>query len=100
MKADTGVTRSFGAGEESVEEAVVRAVADVKRVSPLELDTRLYEVVDPDALNALFRSRPGNPAGPAVRLTLDGCHVAICDGEVTATRPVEAATGTAERAVE
>lgn len=100
MKADIGVSRSFGASGESVDEAVVRAVADVKRVSPLDLDTRLYEVVDPDALNALFRMPSGGGDSPSVRLTMDGCHVTITDGEVTATRPAEAATGATERAVE
>lgn len=38
---------------QSPSEAVVEALADAKGVDPLELDP-LYEVIDPDALDALF----------------------------------------------
>lgn len=38
----------------SVSEAVVKAVADAENVEPIELQP-LYDVIDPDALDSLFR---------------------------------------------
>jgi hypothetical protein len=40
----------------SVSDAVVRALADSKDTDPLDLDVRLYDVIDPDALDAMFQS--------------------------------------------
>lgn len=41
---------------ESVSETVIRAVADVSGVDPLEMDERLFDTVDPCALDAFFAS--------------------------------------------
>lgn len=43
--------------DESVSEAVLDAVASVSGIDPIELDP-LYYTIDPDALDALFESRP------------------------------------------
>lgn len=45
--------------DESVSEAVVRAVADAEGVPPTEVTPPLYESVNPEALDDLFGSRPG-----------------------------------------
>jgi hypothetical protein len=44
---------------ETVSDTVVRALADSKGVDPTRLDVPLYDVVDPDALDALFVSGGG-----------------------------------------
>jgi hypothetical protein len=51
--------------EETVSDTVVRALADSKGVDPAQLDVRLYDVVDPDALDRLCESGGG------------GCRVAF-----------------------
>lgn len=45
--------------DESVSEAVVRAVADAEGVSPTDVTPPLYESVNPEALDDLFDSRSG-----------------------------------------
>jgi len=42
--------------DESVSETVIRAVADARNEHPLEMEPRLYDAVDPEALDALFVS--------------------------------------------
>ena len=43
----------------SVSEAVLSAVADREGVGPEELGTPLYDVIDPEALDNLFRNGSG-----------------------------------------
>ena len=43
-------------GGESISVSIIRAVAAVAEVDPLSLEPRLYDVVDPDALEALISS--------------------------------------------
>jgi len=43
-------------GEQSISVSVIRAVAAVSEVDPLSLEPRLYDVIDPDALEALVSS--------------------------------------------
>ena len=45
--------------EETVSDTVIRALADSKGVDPAQLDVRLYDVVDPDALDRLCASGGG-----------------------------------------
>ncbi|WP_435102078.1 HalOD1 output domain-containing protein [Halarchaeum sp. P4] len=56
--------------------AVVRAVAEREGVPVEELSQPLYEVVDPEALDALFRANTGRAsfeyAGYRVTVTHDG----------------------------
>lgn len=73
-----------------VTEAVVDAVAEAKGVDPLELEP-LYTVVDPDALNNMFRPAVGS-ASSALELSfsMEGCEVVVRgDGEVAVTPPAE-----------
>lgn len=57
-------------------EAVIHAVANAKGVDPIHLEPRLYDVVDPDALDSLFRQGSGEVlfeyAGFEVRVDADG----------------------------
>lgn len=73
---------------ESISTKVVAAVAEANGVDPIELDEPLYEVVDPDALDALFRSRADGSRLPYGRVTFSmaGCEVVVdSEGHVVAT---------------
>lgn len=67
---------------EPLSETIVRAVADTLGVEPIDLDDRISDCIDPDALDRLFR--PGTP-GPdgLVVFSMAGCRV-----EVEGTRSV------------
>lgn len=70
---------------ESTGAAVVRAVADAKGVDPLDLDP-LYDVIDGDALDAMFAERDGSDP-LELRFTMAGCEVVVQGaGEVTVTQ--------------
>lgn len=73
---------------DSICTAVVCAVAEAKGVDPLDLEPRLHDVVDPDALERLFRSTRPSGSAPYGRVTfaLSGCEVVVrSNGRVTAT---------------
>ena len=66
---------------ESLGHSVVTAVARVAGVDPLSLDPPLAEVVNPDALDALFAGRP--EAAGTVTFEYAGYAVAVhSDGRV------------------
>lgn len=73
---------------EPVSEAVVSAVADAKDVSTVDIAPPLYDVIDPDALEAVVASmtrRPGEPAG-RVEFSYSGYEVTVTgDGHVSVT---------------
>jgi hypothetical protein len=72
-----------------VSSRVVREVADALGTEPLEIDP-LYESIDPDALNDLFR-KPAEPFHERrVEFTMQGCDVVVYgDGEVEVAAPGE-----------
>lgn len=67
--------------DEAPSTAVVRTVATVTNTSPLDLDP-LYEAIDPDHLDGLFR----RDDTPAVRIEISfsygGCEVTMTQREV------------------
>lgn len=66
---------------------LVQALADVKGVDPIEIP-RLNDVVDPDAMNAIFRAKPdGTPReGGRLAFTLSGAEVVVHgDGRIQIT---------------
>ncbi len=67
---------------EPLSHAVVVAVAEQKGVDPLDLNERLYDCIDPDALDALFTAS-GQDACGTVQFFMAGCRV-----EVSAQRRV------------
>lgn len=86
MAQSTMVERS--AQTEAVSEAVVYAVAERTDTDPKTLEP-LHDVVDPDALNALFETKRTGLSRPPVRVTFTycGCEVVIsADGTVRASR--------------
>jgi hypothetical protein len=64
--------------EESISTAVVRAVADTRGVDPVDLDVRLYDYVDPCALNRLFAANgDASSRNYCASFTVADCHVAL-----------------------
>lgn len=47
-----------GSGDGDVVSRIVSAVAQLEGVEPTDLDTRLYDAIDPDALSALVENAP------------------------------------------
>ena len=71
--------------DESATEAIVRAVAEVEGVSPMQVDTPLYDVVDVDLLDRLFAPTRDGPAvaGGRVVFSYRGHEVTVhADGFV------------------
>ncbi|QHS15739.1 hypothetical protein GWK26_00470 [haloarchaeon 3A1-DGR] len=76
---------------EGISTAIVRAVSAVEGRNPLSLRP-LAEVLDPDALDALFGSRDDGTPRPGGRLTCvySKCHITIDNGEYLTLRPIDA----------
>lgn len=69
-------SKSGPAGRDGVCTAIVEQVAAEKNVPAVDLEPRLYEVVDPDALANLFRNQNGDRAARVV-FTFAGCRVTV-----------------------
>lgn len=65
--------------------AVVRALAAVEEVRPIEIDVRLYDYLDTDALDRLFENARGNAHDEwTIEFTVDRYDVTVSgDGTVT-----------------
>jgi hypothetical protein len=80
--------------DESPSESVVRAVSEATGTDPLEM-RRLGDVIDPDALDALFLAgsagaRAAGDDGGTVSFRFDGCEVAVhADGRTVVSQVVE-----------
>lgn len=83
---DTGVVETATYDrDEPLSAAVIEAVADAADADPAELGTRLYDRIDPDALDNLFDDRHnGMPrgSGHVVFSLLDYEITAYSDGHV------------------
>lgn len=62
-------------------EQLVRAVAASEGVDPVALETPLYEAIDPDALDRLFRSTNTDRAGGRVEFSYHGYRVVVSVGD-------------------
>lgn len=78
---------------ETVSSAILGAVAEFKGVDPLQLDV-LYDVVDPDALDALFSGprRPSTQSAEKVTFRFSGTEVTVRDTGSLVVRPADEAT--------
>jgi len=64
---------------EPLSQTIVYAVAETKGVDPMDLSERLYDCIDPDALDRLFKTgRHGS--GGTVLFKMAGCRVEVQDG--------------------
>lgn len=69
--------------DESVSHTVVMAVAKATDANPVTLDPKLSSIIDPDALNKLFRDRK---ADGEVTFTMGECCVRVtADSRVVVT---------------
>lgn len=76
---------------EAVSTAVCRAVSAVNGQQPGSLRP-LNEVVDPDALDALFSPRPNDTprAGGRLSFNYSDCRITVDNGEFLTVEPFEA----------
>jgi hypothetical protein len=76
--------------DESVSSAVVRAVSAVEDREPCSLQP-LADVLNPDALDELFTSRPGGRSrtGGRIAFVYSNCRVTIDNGEYLTLQPLE-----------
>jgi hypothetical protein len=63
--------------DESLTTTVVRTVADVKGIDPLELEECLHDVIDPEALERLFAPVDAGTRQGVVVFRLAGCRVEV-----------------------
>ena len=66
--------------------AIVEAIAAIEACDPRDLPVALYDCIDPDALDALFRTRrDGTPrSGGRVEFTFDAYDVCVhADGRIS-----------------
>jgi hypothetical protein len=80
---------------ESASEVVLRKVADAEGEVPGDLDPPLFQVVDPDALDALFAPTAGDSERTTgmVRFEYLGYKVTVlADGSVTVRDPSDSAS--------
>ncbi|MFC7027580.1 HalOD1 output domain-containing protein [Halomicroarcula sp. GCM10025324] len=76
---------------ETLSDTVVRAVADVKDVDPLDLDARVYDAVDPDALDRLFTpTGDGSAREGMVAFPMAGCRVEVQSDHAVRVTPPQA----------
>jgi hypothetical protein len=84
--------------DEPTSTAVVECVAEANGVDPCSLDARLYDHVDPDALDSLFNTEGQGAIDVTVSFRMAGCRVTVDDTgtvSVTYTEGVDAAAPSA-----
>ncbi|WP_129116999.1 HalOD1 output domain-containing protein [Halegenticoccus tardaugens] len=75
---------------EELSTAVVKAVAEAVGVDPLHLDARLYDSIDPDGLDQVFRPRGDGTVRTGAQLEFEvaGCEVVVhSEGRIVVTPP-------------
>lgn len=73
---------------ERVSETVIKAIADAEGIDPVDLEDCLYDILDPDALDAVFRERGDstNRTGGRIVFPMAGYLVMVRgDGTVAVT---------------
>jgi len=83
---------------EPLSHAVVVAVAERNGVDPLDLDERLYDCIDPDALDRLFASAGPDACG-TVQFVMAGCHVTVSGDRLVTVEQLHEESSTAEARV-
>ncbi|MDS0220817.1 hypothetical protein NDI54_05550 [Haloarcula sp. S1AR25-5A] len=64
---------------EPLSETIVHAVADTLGVNPVDLDDRISDCIDPDALDRLFHPNRGDTPSPngLVVFSMAGCRIEV-----------------------
>jgi len=76
-------------GAESLSVTVTEAVACAEGIASDELETRLFDAIDPDALERLFRPTDCTTHEAEVRFLVDGNSVVVRNTGDVFVRPVE-----------
>lgn len=76
---------------ESLSQTIVYAVAETKGVDPVDLTDRLYDCVDPDALDRLFETG-GHEAAGSVVFSMAGCTVRVEGGRAVVVTGADEST--------
>lgn len=68
-------------GSEPISTTVIEAIAEHKSVDPMALEQPLYDVIDPDALDAFLAGSgvSGNSCRRHVEFSYDGCTVRVSE---------------------
>ncbi len=74
---EPATTTSNDGGSQRTSQAVIAAVADAEGVDPVDLDRPLYEAVDPEALDSLFRSSGRRELDGHVRFEYYGYEITV-----------------------
>lgn len=89
MMANRTATFVDRANTGEITETIITLLADAKGEDPLDIEPRLYDILDPDALDRIFQDTDGQwRASNASRIefTMCGCHVLVRDtGHVVVT---------------
>lgn len=73
-------------GRDSLTVAIAEAVARAKGISPSQLKPRVYDAIDPEALEQLFQSGSASPYEAEVRFPMAGYTVVVkSNGEIVVT---------------
>lgn len=81
----------FERNGQAMSERIISAVAEAKGVSSADLDEPLFFVVDPDALDRLFRSSTGNSeqVSPLIHFTYSGLSICATPSRIRVTEGEE-----------
>lgn len=71
-------TTSQEKNEQTICRTIVETIADAEGIAPTDLDTRLYDVIEPDALNKLFHQQEdGSATDGVVTFPFEGYTVTV-----------------------
>lgn len=87
----TEISTSFGNGV-SASDAVIDAIGKLSRTDPVDVDFVLYEYVDPDALDALFRRASHGTGEIRVEFDVEDFEVTVRDDRTVAVRRSDVTT--------
>ncbi|WP_423999845.1 HalOD1 output domain-containing protein [Haloarcula salina] len=81
---------------EPLSETIVHAVADTLGIDPVDLDDRISDCIDPDALDRLFRAgEPGEPSPDGlVVFSMAGCRIEVEGNRSVSVTPCHDRSGT------
>ena len=71
--------RHDGGGDGPISESIVEALAAVENVQPDQLGTRLYDSLDPEALDCLYGTAVERSEGFRLAFTISGYEVVVAD---------------------
>lgn len=74
----SNATHPHAKTEPTISKTIVEMVAEAEGIAPTELDTCLYDVIEPEALNELFQPEDDGPATEGVvSFTFHGYTVTV-----------------------